>query len=271
MTAADEIEWRLLAEVLENRFGLEFDDMRRGFLEARLRVRATQMGLPSLLDYYHYVLHHPAGPEEMNTLKRLATNHETYFFRADHQLAVLATDSLAALAGRHPGPFRVLSAGCSCGEEAYSIAIHLQRSGRYTAGFRIDAFDLDPECIDQARSNVYRAASLRACSDAQKAEYFTASGTDTFSVREPYRRNVRFLDLNLLGGIPPSAEPYDLIFCRNVLIYFSAAAFERAIATLASWMLPGSLLALGHSETLMRRASPFMPEVVAGCVLYRRK
>lgn len=269
---ASEMEWRLVAELIESRFGLEFDEMRRTFLEARLKVRMAALGLPGLTDYFHYLKYHPHGTQELGELKRAATNNESYFLRAETQLRLLGSQPVTELGRSHTGPLRILSAGCSSGEEPYSMAFVMNEAGKkFGAGYQIDGFDLNPWRVEQGRSGVYSESSLRTCDESQRALLFDRQGDDKYVLREPFRRDVRLFELNLVGGVPPSPQPYDVAYCRNVLIYFSAQAFDRAVAALASWLRPGGILVLGHSESLMRRAAAFEPVLVGDCVVYRRK
>lgn len=267
--SAEEEELRLLTDLIEAQFGLVFGYGRQSLLESRLEARLSALGLPRIRDYYHYLLFSPQKRAELDELKKIATNNESYFFRADHQLKLLKSLATAPLF-EGKAPLRVLSAGCSSGEEAYSLAMVLRSLGpELPRGYDIDALDLHPDKIEYARRGVYGENSLRGCDATTKAQYFDSLGPETYSVKAEYRRNIRFFEHNLVSDAVPSALAYDVIFCRNVLIYFSPVAFEKAISAFARWLKPSGYLVLGHSESLVHRRTPFTPEILAGSVVYR--
>jgi chemotaxis protein methyltransferase CheR len=268
---SDAVAWRLLEELLDARFGLSFDDMRRQFAEARLRRRVEVLSLSTLLDYYHYLRFHPARDEEAEELKKLVTNNESYFFRGEYQLKALTDVVVPALTRPLERPLRALSAGCSAGEEAYSIAIVLSRLGERSLphGYQVDGFDLSPVRIEQGRRAVYPETSLRACDEMQRAELFGALPNATFELRAAHRKAVRLFEGNLVAEAPATPFLYDVIFCRNVLIYFSALGFERALGGLARLLHPGGYLFIGHSESLLGRTALFRPETLGEAIAYR--
>jgi chemotaxis protein methyltransferase CheR len=164
-----------------------------------------------------------------------------------------------------------LSAGCSSGEEPYSLAIALHNAGLPLAGksWEIDACDLNPERIGRAREAIYDETSLRACDAETRRRYFTVEG-DRFRLKDRYRAGLRFFQSNLLAPSFTLERPYDVILCRNLLIYFCDSAFESLIGLFARALAPGGYLFLGHSESLFDRASEFVPVVVGGSVVYRK-
>jgi chemotaxis protein methyltransferase CheR len=273
MIRFDAAEWKLLTDLLQDRFGLTFDGVRREILESRLKPRLAELHLRSLRDYYQFLRFHPDAETEFGRLTPLITNNETYFFREAHHFDILVRrivpELRPALGGR---PLRILSAACSSGEEAYSIVIALQNGGLELAGVRweIDACDLNPERVAQARRAVYDAGSLRACDDDARRRYFREVD-GRFELRERHRKGVRFFEANLLA---PNGVfgwgTYDAIFCRNVLIYFSEVAFDGVIALLARSLAPGGYLLLGHSESLLDRESDLLPVAFGGGVIYRK-
>jgi chemotaxis protein methyltransferase CheR len=273
MSRFETAEWKLLTDVIQERFGLTFGGVRCEILEARLRPRLRALHLPELRDYYHYLRFHPDRDAEFDRLTPLITNNETYFFREAHHFDILVRHIIPerreALRGR---PLRILSAGCSSGEEAYSIVIALQNAGLELAGIQweVDACDLNPERIAQAKEGVYDAGSLRACDEESRRRYFKEDA-GRFRLRERHRKGVRFFQTNLSApngtfgwGI------YDAILCRNMLIYFSDEAFDGAIGLFARSLGTGGYLLLGHSESLLDRATDFVPLSLGSGVIYRK-
>jgi chemotaxis protein methyltransferase CheR len=269
MTAEEHL---LLNEVIEKVFGLSFAVNRREFLESRLRPRLQALHLRQFIDYY-LLLQYDLDSEKEH-LARLVTNNETYFFRETYQFDGLLGEGLERL-GANPAEkaLRILCAGCSSGEEPYTLNIFARQAARRRPGLRwaIDAFDIDVERVSAARQAVYGAGSLRSASPEQKNEYFTQVGHDRHSLMPPFREGVSFASGNILDlATFRSEEPYDAVFCRNVLIYFSEPAFQRAVANFARVLRPGGLLFLGHSESLIGRSERFETVRLDRCIAYRR-
>jgi chemotaxis protein methyltransferase CheR len=273
VTGFDQAEIKLLTDLIQERFGLMFNGIRLEILESRLRPRLRELRLATLREYYQYLRFHPDRESEFARLPAMVTNNETYFFRETHQFDLLVRhvvpERRPLLRGR---PLRLLSAGCSSGEEPYSLSIALNNAGMPLASlpWEIDACDLNPERIARAQEALYAESSLRACDAEARRRYFTQEAGG-FRLKERYRRGVRFFHANLLA--PNGAlgwAIYDAILCRNLLIYFSEEAFADAIRLFARCLAPGGYLFLGHSESLLDRKSPFAPAMVGGAVVYRK-
>jgi chemotaxis protein methyltransferase CheR len=273
VTTFDRAELKLLTDLIEERFGLTFQGIRLEILESKLRPRLRELHLTSVRDYYQYLRFHPDREAELARLPAMVTNNETYFFRETHQFDLLVSrvipERRAALRGR---PFRVLSAGCSSGEEPYSLSIALHNAGLALAGvtWEIDACDLNPDRVARAHEALYPESSLRACDADARRKYFVAEAGG-FRLRDKYRAGVRVFQANLLA--PNGAlgwSVYDAILCRNMLIYVSEEAFGSVIGLFARSLLPGGYLLLGHSESLLDRKTAFAPAMLGGAVVYRK-
>jgi chemotaxis protein methyltransferase CheR len=273
VTGFDQAELKLLTDLIQERFGLMFNGIRMEILESRLRPRLRELRLTTLRDYYHYLRFHPDRESEFARLPAMVTNNETYFFRETHQFDLLIhhviPERRALLRGR---PLRLLSAGCSSGEEPYSLSIALHNAGLPLAGmsWEIDACDLNPERIARAHEALYAESSLRACDAEARRRYFTQEAGG-FRLKQKYREKVRCFPSNLLA--PNGAlgwAIYDAILCRNLLIYFSEDAFAAAIGLFARSLAPGGYLFLGHSESLLDRKTAFAPAMLGGAVVYRK-
>jgi chemotaxis protein methyltransferase CheR len=272
VTAAADAEWRLLTGLIEARFGLCFPGIRREILESRLRARLQELHLESYNEYYRYLRVHPQREAEYYYLACRITNNETYFFREAHQFEVLTRDIVPPLLPElRRRPLRLLSAGCSSGEEPYSLAITLQNAGLDRAGvsWEIDACDVNAERIARARAGIYEESALRACDAETRARYFSLTG-GRYRLQDRHRAGVRFFEANLaLPGTPVPADAYDAIFCRNLLIYFGPEAFDGLIRQFAGWLRPGGYLLLGHAESLIDRGTDFEPVCLPDAVVYR--
>jgi chemotaxis protein methyltransferase CheR len=272
--ALDDEAYHLLNELLERRFGLFFPPHRRVMLESRLQARLRALNLATFLDYYATLL--DPGAAEFRHLANAVTNNETYFFRETDQFEALVDVGLVELAAAPaaPGRLRILSAGCSSGEEAFTLSFYADRawSGQGRLPVEIDAFDLDGERVQIAQRGACRARSLRQMSPEQVTRYLTPLGEDSWQVRPAWRQRVAFRTGNLMEpGSFRARVPYDAVFCRNVLIYFSERSLRSAVRNLLTALRPGGLLFLGHSESLIGMF-PDLPAVrVGGVIAYRRE
>ncbi|AUB80261.1 CheR family methyltransferase [Candidatus Thiodictyon syntrophicum] len=238
--------------LLQVRLGLRLEGQDEARLQRAVQQRMTALGMdagPAYLAQLH------TDATELTALAGLLTIKETYFYREPQHLRLL-TGHLAPLLlrGRAAGvPVRILSAGCATGEEPYSIAIALRE--RYAASaarlFRIEAVDLDPQAIASARAGRYRPYALRALDPDLKARWFTPAPDGTHQVTEPIRQGVAFRPLNLVADPYPDAlHGQDLIFYRNLSIYFDAATRAAVLRRLRTLLRPGGYLIVGLAETL---------------------
>jgi chemotaxis protein methyltransferase CheR len=264
-------EHLLLNEVIERQFGLSFAPAKKEFLESRLRPRLQSLHLRRFIDYY--LLLQVDLDSELEHLARLVTNNETYFFREVYQFEGLFGEGVGELrrAGWSGGELRMLCAGCSSGEEPYTLNIYARQAAVLAARSTIDAFDIDVDRLKMAREAVYGVGSLRSTTEGQRTQYFNGFAADRWQLRRPNREGVSFAYGNILDlDSFRRQEPYDVIFCRNVLIYFSEAAFQHAVANFAKALRLGGLLFLGHSESLIGRSDRFETVRLERCIAYRK-
>ena len=271
-----EEEFRLLRDFIHERFGLYFDESQRGSLRTRLAPRLALLGLASFEDYYRYLRFAPERAEEEQRMVSHLTNNETYFFREQPQLNIFFGHVLRAIKERKAktGEKRLhaLSAGCSTGEEPLTLAMILFDSGQFFWGWdvRVTGLDVDEAALDKARRGVYHQNSLRAVPPPALERHFVREGAGV-RVKDTARRVVSFRAGNLLD--PRSyvgLAPLDVIFCRNVLIYFSDGAVQRAVGLFHQALAPGGYLFLGHAESLSRVSSGFLPIRFQGAIVYQK-
>lgn len=267
-------ECRLFAGFVRDRFGLDVFEAQRDRVRFRLKDRLEARAMTSFLEYYRFLVLSPRAGEELPYLVEALTNNETYFFRERYQLDWYFAEVLPRqVRGRPAGePVRVLSAGCSSGEEAYSLAIvHHENQFRCLGRpLEIHAIDLNATRIRQAEQAEYEGLSFRSASAEAKERYFGATATDGRLRVKPWLKGpVKFQVLNLMEI--PSAFPeahFDAVFCRNVLIYFSEATMQRACALFHHALRRSSPLFLGHSESLLGRTRLFRPERAPDFIYY---
>jgi len=238
----------------------------------RLAPRIQELHLSNFLDYYLLL---QADSSEIQRLATLATNNETYFLRERHQFEAL----IAYLEQRNQTQptitqgTRILCAGCSSGEEAYTISFYLQEHAHMPAGreVSIDAFDLDPVRVVMARRAAYRPRSLREMGDADVRRLLDSDDPERYEVKQRYRTGVRFSTGNIVDvSSYPRSRSYEIVFCRNVLIYFSQGGLQRAIDNFAQVLRPGGLLFLGHAESIIGLSEHFETVRLSNCIAYRR-
>lgn len=270
-------EYRLFREWLAQEYGLWFGPERRDILRARLEPRRAELGMQSFQQLYFHLKFHPEREAERLRLVPHLTNNESYFFRERGQLDVFVQQVLPELCrrlrARRRDELRILSAGCAHGQEPYTLAI-LLREARATLGGlvpRITGVDLDPAALEGARRGRYGAYSFRGVEPALRERYFRPTAEDEWEILDALRRQVEFRRANLADpGWARELPPQDVIFCRNVLIYFDPPVLRRAARGLHDALAPGGYLFLGHAETLSRVPTPLVAERRPGAVFYRR-
>jgi chemotaxis protein methyltransferase CheR len=251
-----EKEFQRISRMVGELAGINLHDGKRELVKARLGKRLRLLGLSSYTEYMKYVEEDASGVELANMLDALSTNL-TYFFRESQHLDYLSKDILPqmiAAAGRGPKKLRVWSAGCSSGEEPYSIAVVLMETlpdpSRWDV--KILATDISGQVLAKARQGVYEEARFRDMPAAIRGRYFELADSGPpkrFRVCDQLRKMVHFARLNLMEPWPMRG-PFDIIFCRNVMIYFDKPTQERIIHRFTDILSPGGVLFIGHSESL---------------------
>jgi chemotaxis protein methyltransferase CheR len=205
-------------------------------------------------------------------VERLTTK-ETYFFRQEYQLRAFQSELLPRLEQVNARSKRLLvwSAGCSTGEEAYTLAALILESAHFEGwDIRVIGTDLSKQCVAHARRGVYQASSLRATSARDKARYFLEL-EDGFHVVDSVKKLCQFGQMNLFDvGRGNLVGRVDAIFCRNVLIYFDVRSRKRVIDNLYQRLSPGGYLMLGHSESLLNLSTAFELVHLRDDLVYRR-
>jgi chemotaxis protein methyltransferase CheR len=271
-----EEEFRLLRELVHEQFGLFFDDNQRGSLRTRLAGRVASLGLASFEDYYHYLRFGPQHVEEQARMASHLTNNETYFYRENPQLQVFAESVLPGLKERKTARgdrrISILSAGCSSGEEAYTLAMILYDSGLFFWSWdaRVIGMDLDRAALEKAERGLYHPNSFRSMRPAISEKHFVREPGGA-RVKDAIRRTVAFRQGNIVD--PASYDGLaglDVVFCRNVLIYFSDAMILKVMKILHGVLAPGGYLFLGHAESLSRITDLFTPIRFQGAMVYQK-
>lgn len=266
---------RLVRDHISRETGNRFDDSALHILRRRLAARLPVLGLPDFYAYEHFLRAAPelARKAELDEIADRVTNHETYFFRERYQLDAFSQHLLPRLAVDRAGSRRlaVWSAGCSTGEEVYTVAMLILESGLF-AGWDVRVFgsDISREGLRSARAAVYGPGSFRVTDEARMERWFDVADGKR-RVKQELRDLCRFAQINLVDSEAASVlGAFDVVFCRNVLIYFDAESRRRVVSTLERKLHAGGYLLLGHSEVLAPMTGELELVHLPSDIVYRR-
>jgi len=262
---------RLLRDLVHERTGILFETGRFDTMLEKLEVRAAAHGCHSYLEYYYFLKYDEKAAEEWRRVMDAFSVQETYFWREIDQIRALVDHIVPQWFSDGSRPLRIWSAACASGEEPYSIAIALREGGWAKYPIEILASDASEAALARARARLYRDRSFRALPAALREKYFER-GADGFRLRPEIAARVEFRWANLLALEElPEAAAVDVIFCRNVFIYFSPIAIARVAASFARRMPAQGRLFVGASESLLRLTDEFELQEIGGAFVYVRK
>jgi chemotaxis protein methyltransferase CheR len=256
-------QYARLCRLIYDRLGLSFDDRKIHFLGKRVAVRMERLRLEDPSDYLLQLAYSDSSGAEMQALANLITTNETYMFREYEQLEAFGNACLPEVVARKEAQgnhsLRIWSAGCSSGEETYTVAIIVQEVFPAIADWdlQIVATDIDEQRLTMAVSGVYGERSMKNVPAEYLGRHFTPQGGD-WRVKPQTRSLVTIQSLNLNDRLQMrKMRGFDFIFCRNVLIYFDDASRKGAVDHFYNALNPGGFLFLGHSESVGRISSAF--------------
>jgi len=261
-------DFKQIVAIVRENTNIHLTDAKRNLVYGRLGRRLRTLGFQSFQDYCA-LLESPEGEAEREMMINAITTNLTGFFREQHHFDFLESKILAGLRDRPPPGrrLRVWSAGCSSGEEPYSIAMTLQASipdvDRWDA--RILATDIDTNMVEHGAAGMYDLRRAGAIPDSYRRR-FTADRGDSVEMSDDLRSLIAFKPLNLFDPWPMSG-PFDVIFCRNVVIYFDKSDQRILFDRFANILAPGGWLFIGHSESLFRVSDRFKH---LGRTIYRK-
>ncbi|HNV73911.1 MAG TPA: protein-glutamate O-methyltransferase [Gemmatimonadaceae bacterium] len=243
-------QFRRVGELVGRISGIQLPPGKESLVRSRLAKRLRALGLASVTEYLEIVEREPSRAELAEMVDVLTTNKTSFFREVDH-FRLLESTVLPALGGKG-APIRIWSAGCSSGEEPYTVAMVARETlGAAASRVRILATDISARVLARAREGLYDADTLDDVPPALRRTHFepVANATDRLRVAPATRDLVQFARLNLMGDWPMKG-PFDVILCRNVMIYFDKPTQERLVSRYASLLAPGGYLFVGHSESL---------------------
>lgn len=259
-------------EYLYRRTGMTFGESKRYYVDRRVGERMAATGLDGFAAYFARLR---SEPGELEAVTNAFTVNETYFYREAHQLRALSRDLLPEIAAtRGPGDrIRIWSSPCSTGEEPYSIAIWLLENWTMVDAYNVEIVgsDIDTAALREARAGRYGERALSRMPKGLAELYFEPAEAGARRIIADLRESVAFSPVNLVDrSSMVAAGQFDVIFCRNVLIYFDDAARRTAAENLYAALRPGGFLCLGHSESMARIDDRFEVRRFADAIVYQR-
>ncbi|MBU5635560.1 protein-glutamate O-methyltransferase CheR [Geomonas sp. Red69] len=268
-----EEEFRLIRDLIYNHCGLFFDDDSKYLLDRRLGQRVTHHNLSGFREYYQFLKYDRRRDEEIADIMDLLTTNETYFFREAFQLRAFTDEIVPELMKlkQRERTLRIWSAGCSTGEEPYTIAMLLLEMGCFH-GWRIEIVgsDISHRVVQHARKGIYTKASFRATDERYLKRFFTETD-EGYRICDEVRELVTISQMNLFDANRLALlGKMDVIFCRNVIIYFDQTSKKRVIESFYNTLRGGGYLLLGHSESLMNLSTAFALKHLKNDMVYQK-
>lgn len=269
-------EFRLIRDHIYNHCGLSFDISSKFLIEKRLSNRVRLNHLKNFKEYYRFLRYDPKANDELSIVVDTITINETYFFRELCQLKAFSEEALPEIKNRKISTGQgknlyIWSAGCSTGEEPYTIAMLILETGQFK-DWHVEIFgnDISQRVLQVARKGVYTQSSFRNTDKRFTDKYFEMSD-NKYKIKDEVKNMVSFGFLNLMDRNKMSLlKNMDVIFCRNVFIYFDIEAKKKAVQNFYEKMEEGSYLFLGHAESIMNISTAYTLHHLKNDMVYRK-
>lgn len=272
-------EFVIIRDLVKERTGIYIRDTRSDYLEYRLKDRMLATGIHSFEEYYYYLKYSPGTSGEFQSLINLITVQETSFFRNPDQLKSFQNVALKDLIDKKNKSglrgFRVWSAACSTGEEPNTLAIIINEALPYLFNWDVEiiATDISTRALDLAKKGVYDETRFKDVPKELTDKYFTQTNRG-YTSKETLSRLIKYLHLNLTSDFGKNPiigkQKMDVIFCRNVFIYFPDEVKEKITEGFYSILNPGGYLFLGNAESIDIRKVPFKMTFMPGGMVYQK-
>jgi chemotaxis protein methyltransferase CheR len=264
----------LLAELILDRTGIVFGPGQMDLLADKLAPLIAESGMHSAMDYYYLLRYDPQGQAEWERVQTVLAVNETYFWREVEQILAVANTLAPKILSERPGAIlRIWHAACATGEEPYSMAIALEEAGCFQTGkVQIIATDFNVQAIEQARAGLYRLRSFRAIPKSIQDRYFTKKSETQYRIAPFVQERVQFQYLNLLDAAAMARmRGFDIIFCRNVFIYFSDDAIRETVEKFDEGLNADGTLFVAAAESLLRITNRFDLVEIANAFGYQKR
>lgn len=267
-----EEEFLRFCEFLYRRTGMSFDQQKRYYVDRRIQARMAETRARSFQAYFSWLL---VDPDEFEQIINALTINETYFYREEHQFRCLTTSLLDRIvADKRPGtPIRLWSVPCSTGEEPYSIALWLLEHWAKVDEWDIEIFgsDIDTRVLKAAEAGIYPERALMRLSEPVIRKYFSKIEDEKYLIDEDLRNSIRLSHVNVVDRAQMAKyRNIDVIFCRNMLIYFDDVSRRLAADNFYDSLTPGGFICLGHTESMSRISPLFEVCRFPDAIVYRK-
>ena len=265
-------DFNLFREYIETRTGIHMDEGKQSYFAMNVDARMHALGLKDYSAYYTFLTTNSQGTKEFAELLDLILIKETFFFRDERQINTLIHNVIPALKEKKNGKeIRIWSAGCATGEEPYTLAMAIKENFPADAiNFSIYATDISAGAVSYAKKGVYGKGSMRAIDKAILNKYFVQKD-GRYHLMEEVKQRIHFDVVNLVEPYLPIGENgFDIIFCKNVIIYFELETIKKVIHRFYDTLAFGGYFFVGHSESLWQVSNEFTLEEIAGVFLYRK-
>ncbi|WP_286192077.1 protein-glutamate O-methyltransferase CheR [Roseomonas genomospecies 6] len=273
-TVVTDEEFARFCEFIYRRTGLSYGEAKRYFIDRRILERVERSGVSSVQSYLALLRFDSTGRELEEIVNSLTVN-ETYFWREEYQFACLANSILPEVVrGKRRGePVRIWSLPCSTGEEPYSIAIWLLENWADVDQYDVEiiASDIDTQVLSAARQGLYDARSVQRLPKWVLDRYFERPSSDRWQIVDSLRNSIEFTRINASDRAQMACmTDIDVIFCRNMLIYFDDVSRREVADSMYSSLRPGGFVCLGHSESMSRISPLFAVRRFTDAIVYQR-
>jgi chemotaxis protein methyltransferase CheR len=273
LSISDE-DFRKFREFFYRKTGIQFEDSKRYFVDKRLLDRIQITGSESFRSYFTMLRFQTSG-EELQALTNAMTVNETYFFREEYQFRCLVDSMLPEVIRRKPpgSTVRIWSIPSSSGEEPYSIALYLTEHWKALDDWNVELIssDIDTDILRKARQGKYNTRSIQHVPKDLLARHFRRTSDGDYQISDDFRDSVEFTRVNLAEPAETRAyRGFDVIFCRNLLIYFDDLSRQKAAEVFFDALNPGGFICLGHSESMSRITSLFRVRKFPEAIVYQK-
>ncbi len=266
-------EFRLISKLVYDLFGIVLTDKKKTLVIGRLQSELKKMGFKSFHEYHNHLLNDKSGKSLLTLIDKISTNHTFFFREADHfdffEKEALPT-MLSFLKSKGENELRIWCAGCSSGEEPYTLKMlindYFGKSNQWNV--KLLSTDISNTALEKAVRGVYKKENIKNIPKPLLQKYFANNNDETWTVKNTLKDNMFFKRLNLMQQDYPFNRKFHIIFCRNVMIYFDSQTRNELVGRFARYMTPEGFLFIGHSETIGRNNNNFQYIKPA---LYRKK
>lgn len=273
-TQLSDVDFERFQEFFYRKTGIQFGQNKRYFVDRRVALRMRETGSTTFRSYLTFVKFE-SSQHEFQRLVDIMTVNETYFFREAFQFDCMIRDVLGEclVNRRNHGPIRIWSMPCSTGEEIYSVALYLLERWPKLRDIDVELVgsDISEAAILEARRGIYGPRAVQNLPASVLNRYFTPTNNNNHQIRQDIRDAVDLVLCNICDKFVPSTLfDFDIVFCRNMLIYFDTLSQKKAVENIYSSLRPGGFLFLGHSESMSRVSSIFTVRTFADSLAYQR-